>query len=186
MTPAHDSVPPCLPCSLAPSVLFLRNISQIICLHPGPCFRPCLQGNPGSEESQGLSEIGDAPEEDTEAQKRKRHTQNHLEPRGMGWGPQSLHFPSLWPKTWANRPCAGCWAEGRYTCTRAPGGLYARCQARICAQNATENASTERCAPPWEAMWTTIWAPMTVPQTRSQERTRAAVGTGVSLRRGGI
>lgn len=76
MTHAHDSVPPSLPHSLAPSVLFLRSISQIICLHPSPCFRPCLQGNPGPEESQGLSEIEGTTDEDTETQEEMTYTES--------------------------------------------------------------------------------------------------------------
>lgn len=42
MTLAHNSFS--FPASLspAPSVMFLRSTSQIICLHPSPCFWPCL------------------------------------------------------------------------------------------------------------------------------------------------
>lgn len=55
---------------LLPPSCFLREHLSNNLPTPKSCFRPCLQGNPGLEDSQGLYEIGDTTDEDTEVQKK--------------------------------------------------------------------------------------------------------------------
>lgn len=98
MTHSHDGFPPSLSHSPASSILFSGSISQISCLCPSPCFRPCLQGTRESRHSWALG----APELG-KGRPRERAWHTHGQLKAGGRARVETPAPSSWAEGLANK-----------------------------------------------------------------------------------